>query len=192
MKTGGFISVFFCLLLLCGCQGNRDHLKSDAYWDAQSCTYYLPAAGVMYSVPDTARVIIAAPEQLPDNILMCVVDTVNYDCVSMVRLDKATEGSISYGYAASEINRIVRQENGVRYKITDRTIKRCEFNGSRAWDYSVNLSIAKDGDTISVMYSGCIFDAGHNPYAFVVTRNMEQNDSAQSNHYIHNLKPIHK
>lgn len=144
----------------------------DPVWNPGSSTYSVPSRNLRYIVSDTDNIMVADPGALPPQLSLCVVDTVTGICTLLLNLDSAPA---SPEEAEKKVADITRQDDGLIWKITGRTLSPAVYLDNPAWNFSSELSVVNNEDTVELIYSGVIFS----DMALVVTGEKKTVDSIQ-------------
>lgn len=187
----GLLRIIFAytVIILSGCNNNSHNYDTDTpYWDDIKRVYIIPSENMTYYFEDTANLIIAPANQLPEDILMCAVDTTNNDCITLIRLGESKK--ISYQYATSSIARITRQTQNVKYQIVKNIIEPEIINENISWHFDTRMKLIHDTDTINVAFTGNIFNTEKSVIAAVVTENVKPNDALRNTKLMANIGTI--
>ncbi len=141
-----------CLTLSCK-QGSGNQSGVPAY-DSTTNTMVIPDHQLSYSIPAPENSIIASKQELPDNILMCVVDTASQISVLLIELDTPVTDRMS---ATDVVNRITVQPADIHVIIKKNSLSNCRYLGHESWRFDKTIGVISNGDTINVTYRGYIF-----------------------------------
>lgn len=161
------IMLFALLATACGGRkGNNEALATgmnlSEAWNANEGIYEIPDMNLAYIPPERNNTIIADPSSLPDNILMCMIDSVEQVSVNLIRLSSNVRRMDD---AKHETEKIIHQNYQSPDESTPFTLDSCNFLNEKAWLFSSTLHVPLDSDSLNVIYTGYLF--GNN--ALVVT-----------------------
>ena len=154
MKYFEFL-IITVLLFSFGCSSGSGDQGSKCIFDTVSSTCFINRYNLAYRIvrPDVS---IVAPEQnLPDDILMCLVDTASGISVILIELDNEIKDRLS---AADIMKQICSQRDSLKTVKIDESISECQFLDSDAWKFSKKIGVEVNSDTMRVLYSGYIFN----------------------------------
>lgn len=155
-----YISAIVTLIIFSCC--NRESKPGVGLYNSDGGVYSFYDEHFIYELPNPENCIVASPENLPEDILMCVIDTLSNVSMLLVELpmEVTTEKS-----AKDALNLITRQEDIQKVTHRQHKLSSCVLMGNDALNYRVDLGIEVEQDTLEVSYYGYLF--GNK--AFVVT-----------------------
>ncbi len=174
-----YVLIFISLLLtVCvdSCNGRGD---LSAGYDT-SDIIIVDTTGLYYEVPHIESSVIATPDQLPEQIAMCVLDTQTN--VSVMLLNLVTHVTDSLG-ARRTVDMITSQGRKVDCLILEDKIRHTHFMNQLAWNFRHVISFFNRVDTVNVTFYGYVFGN----HALVVTKDTTDCDQF-FDQYVQGLK----
>lgn len=172
-------------------------------WNEASQTYTIFDEELKYTIPTNVdNWIIADPKNYPDNMSFFGIDSENSTCVSIIK-PPAPQSGVLMGYTPLEIteilNDITKQTGGGEIISSNQDFKPSIYMKSDAWKFNVNISmvvplrenIESPQDTMSIVFSGYIFEGKNNPCVIVITTPCEIIDSLGSDILTPYLEALH-
>lgn len=182
-KTNKIIYLLLFGLICCfqftACNQSSKH--TTPIWDPESSLYKIPDKGLVYNVENGENIIVGVPEDLPPQVLMCIVDTASNICSLLLNLDYAPT---STDLAQNVVKEIVMQNNSTNTRILNQYITPCVYLDTLAWSFNSNLRIPNNKDTLDLIYTGYIFS----DMALVVTAEKSVADSTKIADLLHALQ----
>lgn len=149
------ISFTAIILCICGCSRSGSSLPEQVYYDAEESAYYIPAQNLVYRLPNSRFLVVADPQNLPEQMNMCIVDTSAMISVLLLNIPEFPRNQKD---AERVVNLISAQENA-EYSAEQELRCSCDtFLNVPAWNFDVMLRLKNEADTISVIYYGLIFE----------------------------------
>ena len=176
MRNLIIITPFLLLLLSIGCSRGSGRQEATYRWDSKTGIYQLPEYGVEFHIPNPETSIVAPPQNLPNNILMCVIDTISNISVTILKIDTNVDNQAD---ANAVVDSITTQNPNVNTVTLNESTYRKSHIGHDSWRFIKNLHITSNQDTFNVVYSGYLFDG------FAVVATGDKIDKLDS--YLNNL-----
>lgn len=178
MRIDNFLET--AVLSLCMAVFSISCNKADkaGHWDEATSTFQLPAAGLSYHLPTPVEHwAIANPDNMPENIKFCGVDSQSGVCVMIIKLDERRYGAKAIGELSMQklqkfVSEISKQPDAEAVEMAPLLIEDAEFLGKRAYSFRCDISLKnaeKEIDNMRVTYIGYVFGTDDGPYALVVT-----------------------
>lgn len=157
-----------------GCTGRSATLTEEPNeWDSVGRVYQMPYNGLEYTLDADSTMIVADSQNLPEGLDMCVLDTANSICVTIINATK-TEGIKCpvNKYPKETIENIAYNisRNGEQSEvIVPGGVTSEKYLGAYAWKFQVDKSVIIDADTMNVKYVGYVFDGASDACIIVLT-----------------------
>lgn len=173
--------VLSSVLLLVSCIHHSSTQSETVTYDTTTNTLLIPTDKLAYSPPFPEQTIVASATSLPENILMCVVDTLSQISVTLINLDTTIDNLIA---AHNAVMQITNQPNEITTLSLGENITECTFMDYDSWNFNKNLGLIIGSDTMRITYSGYLFKK----LAIVATAPTDSTNSDVLNTYINCLR----
>lgn len=164
----------FCSFIISGCSGKSSTLAEKSNeWDSVSRVYQLPYNGLEYTIAADSNMIVAEPQNLPEGLDMCALDTANNISVTIINATKAEGIKCPVNkYSPKIIENIaynISRNGEYSEVIVPGKVTPERFLGGYAWKFDVDKSVIIDADTLNVKYVGYVFDGSSEACVIVLT-----------------------
>lgn len=176
------------MFVVTGCTNRSD--SRSGVWNSETSTFTTEDEKLCYILPtDVSLWAIADAKNLPSDMLFFGVDSSEGVALGIFRpVVSAMVSEKGKSFSDNNIEEILRQlsnpQHGqtVVYEQIDKS--RSIFDENDAWSFTIEHKILDNTsslDTVTVYYSGYIFDGLNHPYGIVLISNINPNDSIGRN-----------
>ena len=173
--------IFLFPIILYGCGKSHDNISGQVLSDTVMSHYNPLEYNLDYEIPFPHYSIVARRDNLPENVSMCIVDTMTNVSILLFKLHSTPKDT----EAATRLVKLITKQNNGEFEIqSSYQITKSRFLNTCAWNFRVSLNLSDQTNTIPVTFYGYIF----NNLALVATA---YSDTASADYfapYINGLK----
>ena len=160
IKLSPIVFLLTIALVISSCNYSSTNQSNDYIIDINSNSYIIKNHNLEYNTDSIENYIIANPENLPENFLMCIVDTVNNVCLTILETHYRNKNTITLTKSEVDglINDIIRQDTSLNAELKKQSARCTNYMGKPCWKFDAIINLPSANDTTAISYRGNIFD----------------------------------